>query len=234
MHDTDRRAQDMIQIEERRIKGAIFDIDGTLIDSMPIWDQLGMRYLRSVGRTPDEDLSRILFPMTLEEGVHYIRETYRLSETEEEIRNGLMAELDHFYLKEVPLKKGAKETVEKLAAADVPMVLATIGDKKLGSAALERLGIKKFFEDFFNCDDYGTTKRESTIYRVCARYLGLRPEEIAVFEDVLPAVRAAKRAGFYTIAVHDKASDSDQEALKAEADLYIASFDELQSKMKTV
>lgn len=216
-----------MNIKGHTFKGAIFDIDGTLIDSMPIWDQLGARYLVRRDVTPAPDLGKILFPMTIEEGVRYIRETYQLPEPEEQIRAGLMEELRHFYVEEVPLKPGAENLVRQLAQEGIPMVLASIGDRELEEAALRRLGILDFFQDMFFCEDYCTTKRESTIYLVCAEHLGINPEDLIVFEDILQAVRSAKRAGFYTIAVYDATSSADAESMRREADLYLRSFEEL-------
>lgn len=210
-----------MEINGHDIRGAIFDIDGTLIDSMPIWDELGARYLRKAGIMPEADLGKILFPMTIEEGVRYLRRTYHLDEGEDEIRAGLMEELASFYKNEVELKEGARDVLEKFRRAQVPMILASIGDRDLENAALTRLGIRDYFQDILFCEDYGTTKRENKIYLVCAEKLGFPPENIIVFEDVLQAVHAAKSAGFYTAAVYDAASRKDAEKIKKEADLYL-------------
>lgn len=217
-----------MKINGHNIRGAIFDIDGTLIDSMPIWDQLGARYLKRMGIEPEPDLGRVLFPMTIEEGVCYIKCTYNLHASGEEIRAGLMKEMSDFYKNEVPLKSGAVYILEKFKQAGMPMILSSIGDRELENAALTRLGIRGYFTDMLFCEDYGTTKRESKIYLVCAERLGFVPEEIIVFEDVLQAVRSAKRAGFYTAAVYDAASGKDSAALKKEADLYLASLADLE------
>lgn len=215
-----------MNINGHDIRGVIFDIDGTLIDSMPIWDELGARYLRHRGITPAPDLGAILFPMTIDEGVRYLRRTFHLNEEEDEIRSGLMDELVSFYKNEVQLKPGVREALDTFRQARMPMILASIGDRELENAALTRLGIRDYFQDIMFCEDYGTSKRESKIYLICADKLGLWPENIIVFEDVLQAVRAAKCAGFYTAAVYDAASRKDAEEMKKEADLYVSSFKE--------
>ncbi len=208
-------------------RAVIFDIDGTLIDSMPIWDDLGARYLRSLSVTPEPDLGKILFPMTIAEGVHYLKEHYHLSESEEEIRQGLQAITEHFYREEVPLKKGAFAFVQALSKRQIPMVLATIGETELEKAALKRLQIWPYFQKMFVCEDYHTTKKESRIYEICAEYLRLPPAEILVVEDLLQAICSASGAGFQTAAIYDAASRKDEAALRAEADYYAADFDEL-------
>lgn len=219
-----------MQINGIPIKGAIFDIDGTLIDSMPIWNDLGARYLRSRSVEPELGLGEILYTMTIEEGVHYLHEHYALPESEAEIRAGLMRELEQFYREEVPLKAGARELVTRLHVAGIPMMLASIGDRELEEAALTRLGIRQYFQDMLLCEDYHTTKRESVIYLKCAEALGLEPQDIVVFEDLLQAIRSANRAGFRTVAVYDDASSKDYEIMTREADLSIRSLLEIDSK----
>lgn len=208
-------------------QAVIFDIDGTLIDSMPIWDDLGARYLRSLQITPEPDLGKILFPMTIAEGVHYLKEHYHLEQPESEIRKGLQDITERFYREEVPLKKGALDFIQALAEHNMPMVLATIGETALEEAALKRLQIWQYFQKMFVCEDYHTTKKESKIYQVCADYLHLAPSKILVVEDLLQAIRSAARAGFQTAAIYDAASAKDEAQLRKEASLYAMDFDDL-------
>ena len=107
------------------IRGVIFDVDGVLLDSMAIWEEAGARYLRSLGRDPGPDLGRILFPMTLREGAAYLKETYGLSEEPEEIEGGVLAVVRDFYLKEAPMKPGAREFLTELSRRGIPMAAAT-------------------------------------------------------------------------------------------------------------
>ena len=91
------------------IKGAIFDIDGVLLDSMGIWDDLGARYLRSLGRIPEEGLNKILFSMSMEQGAEYLNEHYGLNKSVKETVDGIGKMLEDYYFYEVLLKPGAKE-----------------------------------------------------------------------------------------------------------------------------
>lgn len=211
-------------------RAVIFDIDGTLIDSMPIWDDLGARYLQSVHVAPEPELGKILFPMTIAEGVRYLKEHYHLPESEETIRQGLQIITEKFYREEVPLKKGAMTFVQSLEKRQIPMVLATIGETELEEAALKRLGIWQYFLKMFVCEDFQTTKKESKIYRICAKYLNLPPRKILVVEDLLQAIRSASAAGFQTAAIYDAASAGDEAQLRREADCFAADFDELYKK----
>ena len=123
------------------IRGAIFDIDGTMIDSMSIWDSCALRYLKTLGITGEENLGKILFPMTVEEGVRYCKERYQLTQSEEEIRRGMMKIIEDFYRYEVEIKSGVRECLDVLRQKGIRMVLATVGDVELEKAALVRLGI---------------------------------------------------------------------------------------------
>lgn len=206
------------------IKAVIFDIDGVLIDSMPIWDDLGVRYLRAIGVEPEEDLPAVLFDMTIDEGVSYMIQHYHLDESETELHDGLIRELARFYRKEVPLKSGAYELVKGFYEAGVPMILATRGDRELEDAALQRLGVRGYLGEMLQCDELGTTKSESLIYDRCAEHLGFAPEEVLVVEDVLQAVETATRAHYVTMAVYDAASRSDFAAMRQTADIAVRSL----------
>ena len=207
------------------------DIDGTMIDSMSIWDSCALRYLKTLGITGEENLGKILFPMTVEEGVRYCKERYQLTQSEEEIRRGMMKIIEDFYRYEVEIKSGVRECLDVLRQKGIRMVLATVGDVELEKAALVRLGIWDYFEKMFACEDYGTTKRESRIYQICAEYLGMKAEEVLVFEDVLTAVESAHRAGFPVVGVYDSASADDQSKIRENAVQYVRNLSEFSRDM---
>lgn len=206
------------------IKGAIFDADGTLLDSMHIWDEVGERYLRSKGKTPEADLYKILFPMTLEESSVYLKAHYSLDESPEKIKAGVLAIIDGFYRSEVGLKPGVKEYLVYLHQNGVRMSIATTSDKGQIDAAFSRLGIKSFFEEILTCSELQTSKRKPTIYLKAAETLGVKPSESVVFEDVLYAIKTARDAGFFTVAVEDTASSDKRDEIKKTADLYVQDF----------
>ena len=203
------------------IRGIAFDIDGTLLDSTGVWDDLGVRYLASLGVQAEPGLEERLFVLTLDEGVAYLREHYGLAQSAGQVRQGISVVLEGFYREEVRLKPGAESLVHALRDAGVRMVLTTAGDPVLGRAALERLGIWDCFERLLSCDAYATTKAEPTIYRMAAEALGLPPREVLVVEDTLQALRCASEAGFPTCAVEDEASEADRVAIRAQADAYL-------------
>lgn len=208
-------------------KAVILDIDGVLIDAMPIWNDLGVRYLRALGIEPEEDLEAVLFNMTIDEGVTYMHDHYHLDVEEPELHDGLIRELARFYRKEVPLKPGAYEFVMQLHEAGIPTILATLGDRELEEAALTHLGIREYLGEMLQADELHTSKSETLIYDVCAERLGYRPEEILVVEDVLEAVRTSVRGHYITMAVYDAASRADFAAMRETADIAVRSLEDV-------
>lgn len=189
------------------IRGAIFDIDGTILDSMGVWMELGERYLTAQGKTPEPGLGDVLFPLTLEQGAEYLRAHYGLSGTAQEVKAGILGLLDHFYRHEVAAKPKTEAVIRDLHGRGVPMVLATTGSEELADAALRRLGLRQCFQGLLTAAFLGTSKSEPLIYQRAAELLGTAPEDTAVFEDTLHAVRTAKGAGFYVVGVFDTTSE---------------------------
>ena len=206
------------------IKGAIFDVDGTLLDSLPIWRESTERFLKSKGITADAELGKALKNLSLEEGTIHIKNRYGLSESPEEVRAGIMKVIDDFYRNEAPLKPGAREFVEKMAERGIPMVLATTSDGESITAALKRLDMWKYFGRVFTSLELNTNKREPFIFLKSAEYLGTMPEETVVFVDSVFAIEAANEAGCMTVALWDLSNDRLTDELKEKADLYMGEF----------
>ena len=203
------------------IKGMIFDADGTLLDSMPIWDDLGARYLKELHIEAEPGLSEILFCMSLEESAAYMKRTYGLSQTEEEIRRGVLAKLEDFYVNEVQAKPGVDEFLRTLHERQVPMMIATSSSRHHIEEAMRRLGFLDYFAGIITCEEVGSGKSRPDIYLKCAEAIGLPPEEVCVVEDVIHAVRTANAAGFPTAGVYDAASAEDTEDMKKECSIYL-------------
>ena len=202
------------------IKGFILDMDGTLIDSMPIWDVLGERYLSLKGIEAEKGLGKLLYPMSLEESSHYLKTHYGLMESEADIRAGFMDIVKHFYYDEVKEKEGALAFVSSCKERG-DIVVATTSPMDYAQAALSRLGILPYISRIFTCSELQTTKKEPFIYERAAEFLGLSAGECLVAEDMLHALLVAKSAGFMTLGVYDASADKDQESLIKEADFYV-------------
>lgn len=202
-------------------RGAVFDADGTLLDSMHVWRNLGELYLLSRGIQPEDGLSARIWPMSYSQGCAYLKEHYGLHETVSEIQEGISRMIEGFYRKEAELKPGVREFLEVLREKNIHMVIATSGDRELLLSALKRNGITEYFDEVFTCSELGTDKRDTKIFMICAEALGLPPENTAVFEDTLFALETAKSAGFITYGVYDASSIHDRQRIIDTSDYYI-------------
>ena len=209
-----------------RIRGAIFDVDGTLLDSMFIWDTIGETYLRSIGYEPREKLNEVFKNMSLFQAARYYRTEYGVTRSIDEIMDGVNAMLERYYRFEVPLKPGVAELLERLRQDGVKLCIATATDRHLVEAALDRCGVLSCFGEIFTCNEVGHGKDEPDIFEAALRFLGTRREETLVFDDALYAVRTAKEAGFPVAAVYDSHERSQAE-VRARSDLYLEDLTQL-------
>lgn len=207
-----------------RPDGAIFDLDGTLTDSMNIWNETPKALVRRLGGTPPEDLARTIQEMDRREASEYLIRTFHLDCTPEQV----MAEVNDLvsaeYRDKVPMKPGAEQLLERLDALGVPCGIATASEAFQARDAMTRLGLWKYFRFAVSSIQYGP-KTGPDIYLEAARRLGAAPSRTIVFEDALHAARSAKRAGFLVAGVYDPSSEADREELKQVCDWYLPRLD---------
>lgn len=208
------------------IKGVIFDIDGVLLDSLGIWDDLGARYLMSIGVKPEDGLNEKLFSMSMEQGSSYLNEHYHLNKNDVEVHMGISQMIEDFYFDEVLPKPGAKELLEFFKAKGIKMTAATSSPRIHVEKALERNGMLCFIDKLFTNTEVGASKHEPKIYNQAAAFLGTKPDETLVFEDSLYALKTAKDAGYVTVGVYDIKGEIDQEGVKNTGDHYVKELDE--------
>lgn len=204
-------------------KGAIFDFDGTLFDSMSIWDTAGEDYLRSMGYVPEENLRQVLSTMSLDQAACYMKQTYGIPLDAEEIVAGIDKTVENFYLHTCQPKPGVPEFLEQLRRSGTKMCIATATDRRQIEAALQRCGLENYFGEIFTCGSVGHSKSEPHIYEAALAFLGTRKEDTLVFEDALHAIRTAKKAGFPVAAVFD-AHEPNPAEVRSLADLYLEHF----------
>lgn len=203
------------------IKGAIFDMDGVLVDSMPIWHNAGALFLESQGKEPRADLQQILFDKSMMAGAEYMREAYDLPMTMEEVMQGVIDVVYKHYQTSIPAKDKVEKFLKNLKGKGIALALATSSDRKLLEAGLSRLGLLKYFDTTITCLEAGVGKVEPDVYIQAMERLGTTLSDTWVFEDALHALMTAKRAGFKTVALYDAASEENQDDLRREADLYM-------------
>lgn len=210
-----------------KIEGAIFDLDGTLLDSMFIWDTIGEEYLRSRGIEPKEDLNEKFRDMSLYQAACYYQSEYGLTDSTDSLMAGVNDMIQHLYTDEVQLKAGVEKFLKELSRRKVKMCVATATDRHLVEAALKRTGVLSHFEEIFTCSTVGHGKDEPNIYHAAQSFLQTPKDSTWVFEDALYAIKTAKNAGYHVAGVFDRSSGHEDE-IRLAADIYICSFEEME------
>lgn len=187
----------------------IFDMDGTLVDSMGYWRRLGRDYLEQRGVSPTAEQLAPIGPMTMLESAAYFMETFHIPGPPAAIVEEMHTVMEDHYRRDIPLKAGVKAYLEGLRDRGVRLCVATATAEPLSRACLERLGVDGCFDFLLSCETLGVGKSRPDIYLEAARRLGAAPGEIAVFEDALYAVRTAREAGFYVVGVAEEAYAGD-------------------------
>ena len=207
-----------------KISGAIFDMDGTLIDSMFIWMDIGKRYLISCGITPRESLLHDIKNMSMWQVSDYFINEYGLKKTHEEIYEGIDLLITPMYRDEVLPKNGVFLLLDKLKERGVKMCVASATDKPLVEMVLEKNGLLEYFSEIFTCNSVGAGKDNPLIYEKALEHLGTPKNETLVFEDALYTIKTAKNAGYLVVGVYDASADRHRDEIQALADYYITDY----------
>ena len=210
--------------ERMKVKCAIFDFDGTLFDSMHIWDNVGEIYLRSLGKEPKPSLRDDVRTMSLYQSASYLKQEYDLPLTEEEIMSGINRTVEHFYLYEVQPKPGVVDFLKQIQKAGIPMCIATATDRYQIEAALSRCRMTDYFDAIFTCNEVGHSKDEPHIFRKAMEYFAADRSNTVIFEDAHHAIQTAKTDGFAVVAVFDN-SEKQQNEIRDLSDCYITDFE---------
>jgi len=219
-------------LESHKITGAIFDMDGVVLDSLIIWNELGTRYLRKYGIEATHDMEEKLFSMSLREGIRYIKSIYDIPQGEEEIREEFHDMLRDFYYNQVLEKEGIGDIIRLFKEKGLPIACATASPRDHITKALERNGLYDLFDVFLTTDEVGKGKHDPDIYLEASEIMGTVSGETLVFEDSLYCVETAKAAGFITIGVNDIRGERNQAGLRRESDFYLTELKEFDKLKK--
>lgn len=205
------------------MKAIAFDFDGTLIDSMGMWRNLGRNFVESKGKEYTDAIHDQITTMSLNQSSAFFKRELELEETPEEIFNEMGAILLDGYGKTLPLKEGALEAIEKARRLG-PVILATATNEELLMPALHRFKLDRAFDFIQTCDGVGIEKSDITYYHTLAKRLGVAPNEIILVDDAHYALAAAKEAGLYVVAVKDTYNLPYRDAIVKESDVLLDSL----------
>ncbi|MDI3537550.1 MAG: hypothetical protein PWP16_1445 [Eubacteriaceae bacterium] len=213
-----------------KISGAIFDLDGTLFDSMFIWDSIGSNYLRSRNIEPETGLDERFKKMSIVEAARYYQKVYGITDSIQTIIDGVNQQIERIYAEEVMLKPYVSEMLAKMAEQNIKICAATATDRYLVESTLRNHNIEKYFSNILTCTEVGAGKDSPLIYEKSLEIIKTDKSETLVFEDVLHAIETAKGAGFTVVGVCDKSAADEQQQIMAISDDYIWSFKEWSDK----
>ncbi len=220
-------ARTVIEELTEGIRAVIFDLDGTLIDSMWMWKQIDIDYLARHGHQLPEDLQDCIEGMSFSETAVYFKERFSLSDPLDVIKADWNRMAYDIYVNEVPLKPGVWELLQYLREHGIRTGIATSNSKELLLAVLKSLGITEYFDELHTSCEVKRGKPAPDIYLLVAERLGVGPEQCLVFEDIIQGIYAGKAAGMKVCAVKDEFSVKQEPEKKASADRFISSFTEL-------
>ncbi len=210
-----------------KISAAIFDLDGTLIDSMPIWNDLSFNFLTARGVTPKPDLRDNVSTMFLRESSQYVVDEYNLDCTADDVLDFMHGQIDNFYINLVLPKEDVIPFLEGLKKAGIKMCVATATERRLAIPALERNGMLGYFDEVFTCAELGVSKRDPLIFEKALEHLGTEKQETYVFEDSYHAVETAAEAGFPVAAVYDESAAGKKDKIRELSTVFFYKYEEL-------
>ncbi len=185
-------------------KFLIFDFDGTIVDSMWMWNSFGFEFLDRYDASYNrKDILKITEKLTLLETAKLFIDKFSLDMSVKQAVDELNNIVYKHYEKDIPLKEGMFKLLNCLKARNARMCIVSVTEESLIRLCLERLGILDYFEFILSCENMELSKREPAIYLEAARKFETEPNEIAVYEDMLYAIETAKASGFYIIGVYD-------------------------------
>jgi len=209
------------------IRGAIFDMDGTLTESMHLWIEIGRRYLEGLGYKVSPEQNHEMTRMLLEPMALYMQDEFGLAKSQEQIIAEINRIVEPGYFEDVAVKPTVVESLEAMQERGIRRCVATATDRHLTEACLKRNGIDRFFSAIFTCGEEHCNKRTSQIYDKARAHLGTSPEETYIFEDTYVSILGAKQSGCRVVALEDRWSEKKRDLIKETADVYVARMGDL-------
>ena len=206
------------------IKLFLFDLDGTILDSLKIWNDIDLLFFKNHNLIMGEDYHIAIAPLTLEETATYTKNTYKLDIDEEQIMKEWSDLAIKEYAENVNLKKGVKEFLDYLKNKNVHLAIATSCNEEMFKPCLERYGIVSYFEHFYTSQNLKINKSNANFFKEILNEYKIEPDQILFFEDSLASMKCAKSLGFNVVAVMDKKLEKQKEEIFASSDDQIEDF----------
>lgn len=214
----------------QNIKAVIFDLDGTLVDSMGIWKEIDIEYLGRFGIELPPCLQTEIEGKSFTETAQYFKKRFGLPDSIEKMKSDWNQMAFHKYAYEVPLKPGVLEFLTYLKERGIKMGIATSNSRELAEAIAGRFGFLDYMSCLLTGCDVRKGKPAPDVYLNVAERLSVDPKDCLVFEDVTAGIMAGKNAGMKVCAVEDEYSALNREEKKQLADYYIQDYLELLQK----
>lgn len=209
------------------IKAVIFDLDGTVVDSMWMWEAIDIEYLDRFGIPLPPDLQKKISGMSFRETAVYFKENFGIPDSLEKIKSDWNDMAMEKYCNEVPLKPGVLDFLKKLKVHGIKTGIATSNSRELAMAVLDALELTPYFDEVHMSCEVATGKPAPDIYLLVAECLKEEPEHCLVFEDIPEGIQAGKAAGMMVCGVEDDFSADYRDEKKQLADYYISHYDEV-------
>lgn len=209
------------------IKAVIFDVDGTLLDSLDVWADSDRIFLESLGFSYDPSISDRMKSMHYISAAQLLIDEYHIDMPLDEVMNRIEDIVRDKYFHEVPVKPYALELISECRRQGIRMCAATSNLRALAEGALSSGKILPCLDFIITSDEVGSSKDDPEIFFRCAEKMGAAPCDTAVFEDSVHAASSAAKAGFYTVGVFDRHYAAEFEKLKKICSRTITSFEEL-------
>lgn len=209
------------------LDAVIFDLDGTLVDSMWMWESIDIEYLGRFGIEFPKDLQTCIEGMSFSETAAYFKKRFHIKDSLDQIKSDWNRMAWDKYLHEVPMKEGVKELLDYLKNNSIPAGIATSNSRELVDLIIEKHQLGGYFSSIRTSCEVAKGKPSPDIYLLVAEDLRAEPSRCLVFEDILQGVMAGKNANMKVCAVYDKYSEKDKEQKNRLADYYIRSFHEV-------
>lgn len=209
------------------IKGVIFDLDGTLIDSMWVWDQIDIEYLSEKNLEVPKNLNDEIGHLSFNQVAVYFKERFKLKDSLDEIKQRWSDMAYYHYSTDIKLKEGVVEFLKFLKESNIKIGLATSNSRDLLEVVLKNNNIYDYFDAITITDEVSVGKHEPDVYLLAAKKLNLSPSECLVFEDIVQAIKGAKKAEMKVVGVADSRNIDDRDEIISLTDKFITNFNEM-------